>query len=197
MPGALQGQPGSLGAAMPAKSKYNLVDDRHDLRIPLHNEDAFQHGICFEAKVGIGRGMGPVGSPPVRRPALAPPTPLFCISLFAQPWLFFRFPRQPFPLALPALPPKLSCKELSEASYPSRKDAGGEMDQGPCGWRGHSAASLEYPSLSQHPSLGLHGVAWERWPGRARDCMHLAGKEQRARDLSCVFQRCGDFGVPA
>ncbi|XP_019473918.1 uncharacterized protein LOC104912379 [Meleagris gallopavo] len=31
-------------------SKYNLVDDRHDLRIPLHNEDAFQHGICFEAK---------------------------------------------------------------------------------------------------------------------------------------------------
>ncbi|XP_075278485.1 carboxyl-terminal PDZ ligand of neuronal nitric oxide synthase protein isoform X3 [Opisthocomus hoazin] len=35
---------------MPAKSKYNLVDDRHDLRIPLHNEDAFQHGICFDAK---------------------------------------------------------------------------------------------------------------------------------------------------
>ncbi|XP_067156836.1 carboxyl-terminal PDZ ligand of neuronal nitric oxide synthase protein isoform X2 [Apteryx mantelli] len=35
---------------MPAKSKYNLVDDRHDLRVPLHNEDAFQHGICFEAK---------------------------------------------------------------------------------------------------------------------------------------------------
>uniref|UniRef100_A0A8C4UYA9 Carboxyl-terminal PDZ ligand of neuronal nitric oxide synthase protein n=1 Tax=Falco tinnunculus TaxID=100819 RepID=A0A8C4UYA9_FALTI len=49
-PGALQGQPGRRGAAMPAKSKYNLVDDRHDLRIPLHNEDAFQHGICFEAK---------------------------------------------------------------------------------------------------------------------------------------------------
>lgn len=44
------------GAAMPAKSKYNLVDDRHDLRIPLHNEDAFQHGICFEAKVGGARG---------------------------------------------------------------------------------------------------------------------------------------------
>ncbi|XP_019386271.1 PREDICTED: carboxyl-terminal PDZ ligand of neuronal nitric oxide synthase protein isoform X2 [Crocodylus porosus] len=35
---------------MPGKSKYNLVDDRHDLRIPLHNEDAFQHGIAFEAK---------------------------------------------------------------------------------------------------------------------------------------------------
>lgn len=36
---------------MPSKTKYNLVDDGHDLRIPLHNEDAFQHGICFEAKV--------------------------------------------------------------------------------------------------------------------------------------------------
>ncbi|KAI7807865.1 putative carboxyl-terminal PDZ ligand of neuronal nitric oxide synthase protein [Triplophysa rosa] len=36
---------------MPAKTKYNLVDDGHDLRIPLHNEDAFQHGINFEAKV--------------------------------------------------------------------------------------------------------------------------------------------------
>lgn len=36
---------------MPAKTKYNLVDDGHDLRIPLHNEDAFQHGIHFEAKV--------------------------------------------------------------------------------------------------------------------------------------------------
>ncbi|XP_063282221.1 carboxyl-terminal PDZ ligand of neuronal nitric oxide synthase protein-like isoform X3 [Pelobates fuscus] len=35
---------------MPVKSRYNLVDDGHDLRIPLHNEEAFQHGICFEAK---------------------------------------------------------------------------------------------------------------------------------------------------
>ncbi|XP_073427702.1 carboxyl-terminal PDZ ligand of neuronal nitric oxide synthase protein-like isoform X3 [Dendrobates tinctorius] len=35
---------------MPTKSRYNLVDDGHDLRIPLHNEEAFQHGICFEAK---------------------------------------------------------------------------------------------------------------------------------------------------
>ncbi|XP_038614198.1 LOW QUALITY PROTEIN: carboxyl-terminal PDZ ligand of neuronal nitric oxide synthase protein [Tachyglossus aculeatus] len=35
---------------MPSQTKYNLVDDGHDLRIPLHNEDAFQHGICFEAK---------------------------------------------------------------------------------------------------------------------------------------------------
>ncbi|XP_072276070.1 carboxyl-terminal PDZ ligand of neuronal nitric oxide synthase protein [Pyxicephalus adspersus] len=35
---------------MPTKSRYNLVDDGHDLRIPLHNEEAFQHGICFDAK---------------------------------------------------------------------------------------------------------------------------------------------------
>ncbi|KAM4722395.1 carboxyl-terminal PDZ ligand of neuronal nitric oxide synthase protein [Rhinophrynus dorsalis] len=35
---------------MPAKTRYNLVDDGHDLRIPLHNEEAFHHGICFEAK---------------------------------------------------------------------------------------------------------------------------------------------------
>nr|XP_006994498.3 carboxyl-terminal PDZ ligand of neuronal nitric oxide synthase protein isoform X3 [Peromyscus maniculatus bairdii] len=45
---------------MPSKTKYNLVDDGHDLRIPLHNEDAFQHGISFEAKY--------VGSLDVPRP---------------------------------------------------------------------------------------------------------------------------------
>ncbi|XP_062989304.1 carboxyl-terminal PDZ ligand of neuronal nitric oxide synthase protein-like isoform X2 [Elgaria multicarinata webbii] len=39
-----------VGASPSAKSRYNLVDDRHDLRIPLHNDDAFQHGIGFEAK---------------------------------------------------------------------------------------------------------------------------------------------------
>lgn len=38
---------------MPGKTKYNLVDDGHDLRIPLHNEEAFQHGINFEAKVSL------------------------------------------------------------------------------------------------------------------------------------------------
>lgn len=46
--------PGAAGpprVTMPSKTKYNLVDDGHDLRIPLHNEDAFQHGISFEAKV--------------------------------------------------------------------------------------------------------------------------------------------------
>uniref|UniRef100_A0A8D0EDY9 Carboxyl-terminal PDZ ligand of neuronal nitric oxide synthase protein n=1 Tax=Salvator merianae TaxID=96440 RepID=A0A8D0EDY9_SALMN len=39
-----------VGTSPSAKSRYNLVDDRHDLRIPLHNDDAFQHGIGFEAK---------------------------------------------------------------------------------------------------------------------------------------------------
>ncbi|XP_028300894.1 carboxyl-terminal PDZ ligand of neuronal nitric oxide synthase protein-like isoform X2 [Gouania willdenowi] len=46
---------------MPGKTKYNLVDDGHDLRIPMHNEDAFQHGINFEAKY--------IGSLDVTRPS--------------------------------------------------------------------------------------------------------------------------------
>ncbi|XP_030630663.1 carboxyl-terminal PDZ ligand of neuronal nitric oxide synthase protein [Chanos chanos] len=32
------------------KTKYNLVDDAHDLKIPVHNEEAFQHGVRFEVK---------------------------------------------------------------------------------------------------------------------------------------------------
>ncbi|KAH0618197.1 hypothetical protein JD844_017198, partial [Phrynosoma platyrhinos] len=41
-----------VGASPSARGsrRYSLVDDRHDLRLPLHNEDAFQHGIAFEAK---------------------------------------------------------------------------------------------------------------------------------------------------
>lgn len=39
---------------MPGVTKYNLVDDAHDLRIPMHNDDVFKHGVCFEAKVGAG-----------------------------------------------------------------------------------------------------------------------------------------------
>ncbi|XP_064847951.1 carboxyl-terminal PDZ ligand of neuronal nitric oxide synthase protein-like isoform X1 [Oncorhynchus masou masou] len=35
---------------MPGITRYNLVDDAQDLRIPMHNEAAFQHGVCFEAK---------------------------------------------------------------------------------------------------------------------------------------------------
>lgn len=47
-----------VGASPSVRSRYNLVDDRHDLRIPLHNDDAFQHGIGFEAKVGAGWPKG-------------------------------------------------------------------------------------------------------------------------------------------
>lgn len=37
---------------MPSKKQYNLVnDDAYDSRIPLYNEEAFQHGITFHAKV--------------------------------------------------------------------------------------------------------------------------------------------------
>ena len=37
---------------MPSKKEYDLVsDDGYDSRIPLHNDDAFQHGIYFQAKV--------------------------------------------------------------------------------------------------------------------------------------------------
>ncbi|XP_030006130.1 carboxyl-terminal PDZ ligand of neuronal nitric oxide synthase protein [Sphaeramia orbicularis] len=45
---------------MPARNRYNLVDDVGDSRIPLHNEEAYQHGICFQAKY--------VGSLDVPRP---------------------------------------------------------------------------------------------------------------------------------
>ena len=37
---------------MPSKSQYDLVsDDGYDSRIPLHNDDAFAHGIHFHARV--------------------------------------------------------------------------------------------------------------------------------------------------
>ncbi|XP_077140993.1 carboxyl-terminal PDZ ligand of neuronal nitric oxide synthase protein-like isoform X3 [Ranitomeya variabilis] len=35
---------------MPERSKYNLVDDGCDARVPLHDEEAFQHGVHFQAK---------------------------------------------------------------------------------------------------------------------------------------------------
>lgn len=43
----------AAASAMPVKLKnrYNLVDDAGDSRVPLHNEEAFQHGIHFQAKV--------------------------------------------------------------------------------------------------------------------------------------------------
>lgn len=37
---------------MPSKKQYNLVqNDDYDTRIPLHSDEAFQHGITFQAKV--------------------------------------------------------------------------------------------------------------------------------------------------
>ena len=37
---------------MPSKKQYDLVsDDGYDSRIPLHNDDAFHHGISFPTKV--------------------------------------------------------------------------------------------------------------------------------------------------
>uniref|UniRef100_T1J1B0 protein kinase C n=1 Tax=Strigamia maritima TaxID=126957 RepID=T1J1B0_STRMM len=47
---------------MPSKKQYNLVhDDAYDSRIPLHSEEAFQHGIPFQAKY--------IGSLDVPRPS--------------------------------------------------------------------------------------------------------------------------------
>lgn len=63
---------------MPVKNRYNLVDDGCDSRVPLHNEEAFQHGIHFQAKVSPGRAPSappePCTVPPARRsPALGRP----------------------------------------------------------------------------------------------------------------------------
>ncbi|KYB28532.1 hypothetical protein TcasGA2_TC032515 [Tribolium castaneum] len=36
---------------MPSKKQYDLVqNDDYDTRIPLHPEEAFHHGITFQAK---------------------------------------------------------------------------------------------------------------------------------------------------
>uniref|UniRef100_G3PTV1 Carboxyl-terminal PDZ ligand of neuronal nitric oxide synthase protein n=1 Tax=Gasterosteus aculeatus aculeatus TaxID=481459 RepID=G3PTV1_GASAC len=35
---------------MPARNRYNLVDDVKDSRLPLHNDEAYHHGISFQAK---------------------------------------------------------------------------------------------------------------------------------------------------
>ncbi|KAM6901104.1 carboxyl-terminal PDZ ligand of neuronal nitric oxide synthase protein isoform 2-T2 [Lycodopsis pacificus] len=45
---------------MPARNRYNLVDDVKDSRLPLHNDEAYHHGISFQAKY--------VGSLDVPRP---------------------------------------------------------------------------------------------------------------------------------
>lgn len=39
---------------MPSKKQYDLVqNDDYDTRIPLHPEEAFHHGIVFQAKVSL------------------------------------------------------------------------------------------------------------------------------------------------
>ncbi|XP_019734793.1 carboxyl-terminal PDZ ligand of neuronal nitric oxide synthase protein-like [Hippocampus comes] len=47
---------------MPGVTKYNLVDDSLDLRIPMHNEEVFQHGVSFEAKYIGSLEVGRPGS---------------------------------------------------------------------------------------------------------------------------------------
>ncbi|RVE61539.1 hypothetical protein OJAV_G00171760 [Oryzias javanicus] len=47
---------------MPGVTKYNLVDDSQDLRLPMHNEEVFQHGVCFEAKYIGSLEVGRPGS---------------------------------------------------------------------------------------------------------------------------------------
>jgi len=39
---------------MPSKKHYDLVsDDGLDCRIPLYSEEAFRHGLQFQAKVNV------------------------------------------------------------------------------------------------------------------------------------------------
>uniref|UniRef100_A0A8C6U4K2 Carboxyl-terminal PDZ ligand of neuronal nitric oxide synthase protein n=1 Tax=Neogobius melanostomus TaxID=47308 RepID=A0A8C6U4K2_9GOBI len=47
---------------MPGITKYNLVDDAQDLRIPMYNEEVFKHGVCFEAKYIGSLEVGRPGS---------------------------------------------------------------------------------------------------------------------------------------
>lgn len=65
----------AAASAMPVKLKnrYNLVDDAGDSRVPLHNEEAFQHGIHFQAKVSPGARRPPPLAP--RSPSPSPSRP--------------------------------------------------------------------------------------------------------------------------
>lgn len=51
---------------MPGVTKYSLVDDAHDLRLPMHNDEVFKHGVCFEAKVSSGCNRYPPLLPSVK-----------------------------------------------------------------------------------------------------------------------------------
>ncbi len=44
-----------LSIALGLRNKeYNKVEDLYDTRIPLHNEDVFEHGLRYKAKVCMG-----------------------------------------------------------------------------------------------------------------------------------------------
>uniref|UniRef100_H2Z9T0 Carboxyl-terminal PDZ ligand of neuronal nitric oxide synthase protein n=1 Tax=Ciona savignyi TaxID=51511 RepID=H2Z9T0_CIOSA len=40
----------SMPSRMTKRKDYNLVDDSYDTRVPLHNDEAFHHGIHFKSK---------------------------------------------------------------------------------------------------------------------------------------------------
>ena len=52
----------NIGLVVPAgrsmrgstRRTYDQVNDVHDTRVPIYNEDAFQYGILFKAKVKEG-----------------------------------------------------------------------------------------------------------------------------------------------
>nr|XP_039270009.1 LOW QUALITY PROTEIN: carboxyl-terminal PDZ ligand of neuronal nitric oxide synthase protein-like [Styela clava] len=43
-------QVANMPSRLGKRKDYNLVDDAYDSRVPMHNEDAFRHGIEFKAK---------------------------------------------------------------------------------------------------------------------------------------------------
>lgn len=63
---------------MPSKKQYNLVpNDDGDTRIPLHSDEAFHHGITFQAKVSPdhhGRCLPPSHLPDPALALLPPPS---------------------------------------------------------------------------------------------------------------------------
>lgn len=45
-------EPHSYSMSLGLRHKeYNKVEDLYDTRIPLHNEDVFEHGLRYKAKV--------------------------------------------------------------------------------------------------------------------------------------------------
>lgn len=67
---------------MPARSRYSPVDDGCDARVPLHSEEAFQHGIAFQAKVSPAPATGlrgPEHPSPARLPCAWGRAPAACL----------------------------------------------------------------------------------------------------------------------